>query len=77
MGLEKYFDNVEVMFESQTGQLRYDELNNASKLCVEIAENFAIGFLEWYLKNQRTICTNEMYLRKSNKELLEIYKKTL
>jgi len=72
MGLEKYFDNVEIMFEGQTGQLRYDELNNASKLCVEIAENFAIGFSNWVMK--RHFDNKEP---KTTKELLEIYKKTL
>lgn len=70
MGLEKYFDNVEIMFEGQTGQLRYDELNNASKLCVEIAENFAMGFFEWYM-------SNDTGKYESTKQLLEIYKKTL
>ena len=37
--------------------------------CYEVAEDFAIGFAEWLLKNYDGI--------KSVKELLEIYKKTL
>lgn len=37
--------------------------------CVQIAENFAIGFAEWF-------CTHN-HLHGTMKQLLEIYKKTL
>jgi len=80
MGLEKQFDNIEIMFEGQTGQLRYDELNNASKLCVEIAENFAIGFAEWMMEkcDYMSHCVYEYQGDEYTQiELLEIYKKTL
>jgi len=40
-----------------------------SILCEKIADDFAIGFAEWVLKNYDGV--------KSIKQLLEIYKKTL
>jgi len=41
-----------------------------AKRKVKIAENFAIGFVQWCLKEE-----NNIYFE--TKELLEIYKKTL
>ena len=79
MKLKQKFDNVEVMFEGQQGQLRYDELCEAGNQCVEIAEDFAIGFAEWINNNcfyERILCE---YIYKEDSytipELLEIYKK--
>jgi len=37
--------------------------------CIEIAENFAIGFNEW--------CDTKMYTGYTTQQLLEIYKKQL
>ena len=65
----KLKDKIECSLERHV-KLKENQSENIEK----IADEFATGFLEWYLKHQRTICTNEMYLRKSNKELLEIYK---
>jgi len=51
--------------------------------CVEIAENFAIGFAEWCNSNyglDRTTWVKYVdgkFNRYTTKELLEIYKKTL
>jgi len=45
---------------------------DASKKCAEIAENFAIGFLNWY--GERTL---REVNGKTTKQLLEIYKETL
>jgi len=43
--------------------------------CAQIAENFAIGFAEWIVKDDQNL---EYYTRLGKtKELLEIYKKTL
>lgn len=82
MTLKEKFDNVEVMFENQIGTLKYDELSEASNHCVQIADEFAIEFLEftegtysfgnivgkWYLHAN----TSKEY---TTKELLEIFKK--
>jgi len=43
-----------------------------SKECAKIAENFAIGFVEW--KNNLEYNYSDKF---TTKELLEIYKKTL
>lgn len=43
--------------------------------CAIIAENFAIGFAEWYHEEKEF--GNLEYGRFSRKEILEIYKKTL
>jgi hypothetical protein len=47
MILKQEFENVEIMFENQTGKLKYDELCEAPNECVKIAENFAIKFALW------------------------------
>jgi hypothetical protein len=70
MTLKQKFDNVEIMFENQLGQLRYDELLEASNECVKIAEDFAIGFNDWVNVNAYKFPT-----KTTTKELLEIYKK--
>lgn len=49
-----------------------NELEETKEQCVEIAEEFAIGFLQWF------ICYytgKAFYEKKYIKELLEIYKK--
>jgi hypothetical protein len=66
MTLQQQFENA---------PFTYDEDLNRIVGYEKIADDYAIGFLGWYLIHQRTICTNEMYLRISNKQLLEIYKK--
>jgi hypothetical protein len=64
MGLEEQFKRL---FPHQTEEyLDYEE----SLQCTIIAENFAIGFVQWCLKEE-----NNIYFE--TKELLEIYKKTL
>ena len=51
MTLKEKFDNVEIMFESQIGKLKYDELCEASNQCEQIADEFAIEFGNWIGKN--------------------------
>jgi len=51
---------------------QYKEATSSYMLCVQIAENFAIGFSNWVMK--RHFDNKEP---KTTKELLEIYKKTL
>ena len=70
MTLKEKFDNVEIMFEGQTGQLRYDELCESSKECIKIADDFAIEFGEWLLSR----ATGEEGL-KLRDDILEIFKK--
>jgi hypothetical protein len=69
MTLKEKFDNVEIMFESQTGSLKYDELYEASNHCVKIADDYAIEFAEWIDKNAYWLATKRI------NELLEIFKK--
>lgn len=73
MTLKEKFDNVEIMFENQTGTLKYDELSEASNQCVIIAESFAINFANWYdfmLKQ-----SDNLNSRFTPKELIEMFKK--
>ena len=53
-----------------------------AKICEKIADEFAIGFAEWLVSN--CYCEDDQHwwlvaaegdIRKSSKELLEIYKK--
>jgi len=67
MKLKEKFEEIEIMFESQTGSLKYDELNNAADECVKIADEFTIDFVEW-------LCDNEI-TKEEIKTRLEIYKK--
>ena len=71
MTLKEKFENVEIMFENQTGKLKYDELCEAPNECVKIADEFAIGFAEWWLDK----FTFKDFIHKESKELLEIFKK--
>jgi len=75
MKLKEQFDNVEVMFENQIGTLKYDELSEASNQCVIIADDFAIGFVEWKDKISNADLRYSQKYAKSNEELLQIYKK--
>jgi len=66
MELEEQFESSDILISRQKRILRQ----------VKIAENFAIGFTEWILKNQDMefdADSNEDGI----KQLLEIYKKTL
>ena len=51
MTLKEKFDNVEIMFESQIGKLKYDELCEASNQCEQISDKFAVEFGNWIGKN--------------------------
>ena len=73
MTLRQKFDNVEIMFENQIGSLKYDELSEASNHCETIAEDFAIGFAEWFLHLFKTNQW-ETFSSNTNEKLLEIYK---
>jgi hypothetical protein len=84
MTLKEKFDNVEIMFESQTGSLKYDELYEASNHCVKIADDYTIEFAEWLTneKSKYSIMYGNQRKRFSTiekdytaKELLEIFKK--
>ena len=84
MTLKEKFDNVEIMFESQIGKLKYDELCEASNQCEQIADEFAIEFSEWctYYRDKNRNVYGDMLHAKSKyddtyttKELLEIFKK--
>lgn len=85
MTLKKKFNNVEVMFESQTGTLKYDELCEASNQCEKIADDYAIEFAEWcddnYFKNGKGNSNWSASMdwdddeKFTTKELLEIFKK--
>ena len=70
MTLKEKFENVEIMFEGQTGILKYDEMCEASNQCEQIADDYAIEFLEWVLFNP--LINQFQY---SYNDLLEIFKK--
>lgn len=56
-------------------EMQFSEFVNdtdASKKCTEIAENFAIGFANWFDDLSEEYCSDYTVA-----ELLEIYKKTL
>jgi hypothetical protein len=40
MTLKEKFEEVEIMFENQTGKLKYDELCEAPNECVKIAKDY-------------------------------------
>ena len=62
--LEKQFDNV-----IMRSILVRDELEETKEQCVEIADEFAIGFAEWLDINFKLNFTNNVF-----KDLLVIYK---
>ena len=80
MTLKEKFENIEIMFEGQTGILKYDEMYEASNQCEQIADDYAIEFAEWisklefkeYSNGWGRIWYKDLY---STKELLEIFKK--
>jgi len=62
MTLKEQFETVEIMFEGQTGILKYDEMCEASNKCVKIADKHAIDFLEWcIIDNKISYNKNEKY----------------
>jgi hypothetical protein len=67
MTLKEKFDNPIIRHD-----LGRNEIEETKEQCVEIADEFAIGFAEWLL-----IIYNEdiIYDAYTKKELLEIYKK--
>jgi hypothetical protein len=71
MTLKEKFDNVEIMFESQTGILKYDELYEASNHCVKIADEFAIEFAVWLVERvagEKGLVLQEGVLERFKKE---------
>lgn len=81
MTLQEKFENVEIMFESQIGILKYDELCESSNQCEKIADEFAINFFNWCISEEAKdlmldlIIVGEVTRNITTKELLEIYKK--
>ena len=73
MTLKEKFDNLDIMFENQIGSLKYDELDEVLNCCVLIADDYAIEFAEWCLKNG--LFTQFKITQRANQELLEIFKK--
>ena len=62
MTLKQKFDDVE-----------FNQYGINTVKCEKIAEDFAIGFAEWWIDK----FTFKDFIHKELKELLEIYKKTL
>ena len=73
MTLKQKFDNVEIMFEGQLGQVGYDELCEASNQCITIADQLAIEFGQWV--DDLVIGDFNLYNENSIEQLLQIYKK--
>jgi len=73
MTLKEKFDNIEIMFESQTGILKYDELYQASNHCVKIADDYAIEFAKFIANEDYDL---DFWVNNADiKNLLEIFKK--
>jgi hypothetical protein len=53
-----------------------DYKNTEAKGCEVIADDFAIGFAEWYLKKSEKY-DSYLKLKNDTKKLLEIYKKEI
>jgi hypothetical protein len=81
MTLKEKFDNVEIMFESQIGKLKYDELCEASNQCEQIADEFAIEFGNWIGKNTITYHNGKFRMKtltpvfRTSEQLLERFKR--
>ena len=71
MTLKDKFDNPIMRHD-----LGRNEIEETKEQCVEIANEFAIGFAEWYLKKSEKY-DSYLKLKNDTKELLEIYKKTI
>ena len=64
MKLKDKFDNPIMRYD-----LGRNEIEETKEQCVEIAEDFAIGFARWCMDNNQQVILND------GKYLLEIYKK--
>jgi hypothetical protein len=73
MTLKEKFENVEIMFESQIGTLKYDELDRASNHCEKIADEFAIGFADWKDDNF-LVYKDKTYYAKTSSQYFDITK---
>jgi hypothetical protein len=73
MTLKEEFDNIEIMFESQIGTLKYDELYEASNHCVRIADDYAVEFAEWI--DRIRLYNTTLWQEEDYDKLLEIFKK--
>lgn len=70
MTLKDKFDNPLMRHD-----LGRNEIEETKEQCAEVAEEFAIGFIEWIINKEYHI---DIWVKNnSTKELLEIYKKTL
>ena len=72
MNLNKQLQKV-VLGEDENGKeitLGIAETENETKICIEIAENFAINFYEW-----RSTCLVKNIDQYTNKEAMEMFKK--
>ena len=73
MKLEKQFEEVETRVCNLIDGDYFCRISPSCVTeCVEISENFAIGFAEWHNRN-----SNNYPRQFATKQLLEIYKKTL
>jgi hypothetical protein len=70
MTLKEKFDNLDYFDSSDI----INNLSHDSHECEKIADDYAIGFAEWYFKKAEKY-DSYLKLKKDSKELLEIYKK--
>jgi len=61
---------LEEQFRKIIDDADIESFKNDTKQCVLVVENFAIGFLDWYMSTDTS-------KYESTKQLLEIYKETL
>ena len=67
---------IQLFYPNVQWKLGQEDCLDRAERCVVIAEEFAIGFAEWYLNLWHTD-DDSSFNDNSPQELLEIYKKTL
>lgn len=77
--LKRKFENVEIMFETQGIKLREDEFYDATYQCETIADEHAIDFAEWLMKECYYRYEDKWLYRNTDetyttKEIIKIYK---
>jgi hypothetical protein len=74
MTLKEKFEDIRIVVEDRNLKLKYiDEKNNCINECIQIAENFAVNFANWYEFMVRQ--NDDLNQRFTPKELIEMFKK--
>ena len=69
---------IQLFYPNVQWKLGQEDCLDRAERCVLIADEFAIGFAEWYKKVMKAVehlTYEKNWMNKTTKELLEIYKK--